>query len=96
MNPFQSPRSYEEFLYTLRERHPSIRSSTPILVRRGKRVAIVQGEITFAQGYRITARERISSDSGQVIIESCVVRQSTASERSGHREHISSSQACSS
>lgn len=70
MNPLQSLQSYEEFLYTLRERHPSIQSSTLILVRRGKQVAIVHGEIIFARGFRITARERLSSDIGQVVIES--------------------------
>lgn len=70
MNPFESLRSYEELLYTLRQRYTSVLRSTLILIRRGKRVAIVQGEIAFSKGYRITVRERLSNDSGQLVIES--------------------------
>ena len=69
MNPFQSLRDYEEFVYTLRQRFPSINGSTLVLVRRGKRVATLQGEITFPQGYRIAVKERLSFDEGPVMIE---------------------------
>lgn len=70
MNPFQSLRDYEEFAYTLRERFPAIERSTLVVIPRGKRVAVVQGEITFAKGYRITVKERLSFDSDSVVIES--------------------------
>ncbi|ODS32610.1 MAG: hypothetical protein SCARUB_02262 [Candidatus Scalindua rubra] len=70
MNPFQSLREYEEFIYTLKQRHQSVQRSTLIVARRGKRTAIVLGEITFAKGYRITLRERISFDVERVVIES--------------------------
>jgi hypothetical protein len=56
MNPFQSLRDYEEFVYTLRKRFPSINGSTLVLVRRGKRVATLQGEITFSKGFRIAVK----------------------------------------
>jgi hypothetical protein len=69
MNPFQSLRDYEEFVYTLKRRFPSVQRSTLMVVQRGKRTAIVQGEITFVQGYRITVRERLSFDEGPVVIE---------------------------
>jgi hypothetical protein len=69
MNPFQSLRDYEEYVYTLRQRFPSIERSTLILIRRGKRTAILQGEIGFAQGYRISLKERLSFDNGPVSIE---------------------------
>ena len=69
MNPFQSLRDYEEFVYTLRQRFPSINGSTLVLVRRGKRVATLQGEITFPQGLRIAVKERLSFDEGPVVIE---------------------------
>ena len=69
MNPFQSLRDYEEFIYTLKERFPSIQRSTLIVVQRGKRVATLQGEITLAQGYRIVSKERLSFDEGSVVIE---------------------------
>lgn len=70
MNPFLSLHNYEEFIYTLKKSYPSVQSSTLIIVRRGKRTAIVQGEIIFAKGYRITIKERLSFDIDQVVIES--------------------------
>ena len=70
MSPFQSLRNYAELIYTLKQRHPSIQRSTLIVVRRGKRTAVVQGEITFSKGYRSIVKERLSLDSEQVIIES--------------------------
>ena len=70
MSPFQSLRNYEEFIYTLKQQYPSIQRSTLIVVRRGKRTAVVQGEITFSKGYRIILKERLSFDKEQVVIES--------------------------
>jgi len=69
MNPFQSLSDYEEFVYTLAQRFPDVLGSTLIVVRRGKRMATLQGEITFLQGYRITLKERLSFDEGSVVIE---------------------------
>lgn len=69
MNPFQSLRDYEEYVYTLRQRFPSIERSNLVLIRRGKRTAILQGEIGFVQGYRISLKERLSFDNGTVSIE---------------------------
>ena len=69
MNPFLSLRNYEEFVYTLNQRFPSVKGSTLTVVPRGKRMAILQGEIFFAQGYRIIVRERLSFDKGPVLIE---------------------------
>ena len=54
---------------TLKQRFPSINSSTLVLVRRGKRVATLQGEITFPKGLRIAVKERLSFDEGPVMIE---------------------------
>jgi len=69
MNPFQSLRDYEEFVYTLRQRFPSIQGTTLVVVQRGKRIATLQGEISFPQGVRITLKERLSFDEGPVVIE---------------------------
>lgn len=69
MNPFQSLRDYERFIYTLKQRFPLIQSSTLVVLTRGKRVAILQGELTFTQGYRIAIKERLSFDSDEVRIE---------------------------
>ena len=69
VNPFQSIRDYEEYIYTLKQRFPVIERSTLVLIRRGKRVAVLQGELSFAGGYRITIQERLSFDTDQVEIE---------------------------
>lgn len=69
MNPLQSLRDYEEYVYTLRQRFPVISRSTLVIVRRGKRTALLQGEIVCAEGYRITLKERLSCDNEQVVIE---------------------------
>ncbi len=69
MNPFQSLRDYEEYVYTVKQQFPTIERSTIVIIRRGKLTAILQGEIVFAKGYRITLRERLSCDDGPVVIE---------------------------
>lgn len=69
MNPFLSLRSYEKFVYTLDQRFHSIKRSTLTVIRRGKRMAILQGEIAFGQGFRIVLKERLSFDEGPVVIE---------------------------
>lgn len=48
---------------------PVVERSTLVVIRRGKRVAILQGEIAFARGYRVTVQERLSLDMGAVVIE---------------------------
>lgn len=70
MNPFQSLRDYEEFIYTLKQQFPAVQRSTLVVVPRGKRVAVLQGELSFDQGYRLTIRERLSLDTDALAIES--------------------------
>jgi hypothetical protein len=69
VNPFQSIHEYEEYIYTLKQRFSSIQRSTLVVIRRGKRVAVLKGELSFADGYRITVQERLSFDTGTVEIE---------------------------
>lgn len=69
VNPFRSLRDYEDFIYTLQQRYTAIQRSTLIVVPRGKRVAVLRGELSFSEGYRITVQERLSFDAGQVVIE---------------------------
>jgi hypothetical protein len=69
VNPFQSLRDYEEFIYTLKQLYPTIQRSTLVVVPRGKRVAVLRGELTFVHGFRITIQERLSFDFGAVVIE---------------------------
>ncbi|MFZ5909957.1 MAG: toxin-antitoxin system TumE family protein [Chloroflexota bacterium] len=70
MNPFRSFREYEEYVYTLKQRFSNIQRSTLVVIRRGKRAAILKGEIAFEQGYRVTVQERLSFDTGTIEIES--------------------------
>lgn len=41
MNPFQSLLDYEEFVYTLQQSFSPIKSSSLVVIRRGKRVAVL-------------------------------------------------------
>jgi len=70
MNPFHSFRDYEEFIYTLQQRFPCVKSSSLVVIRRGKSVAILQGDLTLDAGYRLVVHERLSSESEIVVIES--------------------------
>ena len=47
VNPFQSLREYEEFIYTLRQQFPSVRQLTLVLIPRGRRIATLRGEVLF-------------------------------------------------
>ena len=68
MNPFQSLRDYEEFIYTLGQQFPSISHSTLVIVRRGARVATVSGEIAFSGEHRLVVRERLTFDAGPLVL----------------------------
>lgn len=69
MNPFHSLREYEQFIYTLQQQFPILQSSTLVVVPRGKRMAILQGELLFPDGYRLAVKERLSLDDGELRIE---------------------------
>lgn len=69
MNPYQSLRDYEEFIYTLPQQFRSISSSTLVVIRRGGRMVTVSGEIIFAQGYRLIVKERLTFDTGPLVLK---------------------------
>ena len=69
MNPFSSLAEYELYVYTLRQRFPSILRSTLVVIRRGARFAELTGEIEVVGGFRLVVYERLSWDSGPVRIE---------------------------
>jgi hypothetical protein len=70
VNPFHSQREYEEFIYTLPVRHPSVMSSTLVVAPRGSRVVVLTGELTFPSGHRLQVKERLTSDGGPLRLES--------------------------
>ena len=69
MNPFQSLRDYETFIYSLPEQFPSILQSMLVVVQRGRSYAELSGEVLFAAGYRLVVYERLTWDSGPLLIE---------------------------
>lgn len=69
MNAFQSPRDYEELIYTLPQQYASITYSTLVVVRRGARMVLVSGEIGFHGGYRLIVKERLTFDAGPLVLE---------------------------
>ena len=68
MNPFQSLREYERFVYTLPQQNPRLVRSTLIVARRGRRYAELTGELVFPGGYRLVAYERLAWDTGPLAI----------------------------
>jgi hypothetical protein len=69
VNPFQSLRDYEEFVYTLPQQFTAIVSCTLVVARRGALVVTTTGEIHFSKGYRLTVKERLSLENGPLVLE---------------------------
>jgi hypothetical protein len=69
MNPFQSLRDYEIFVYTLSEQFPCILRSTLVVAQRGRTFAELTGEVLFRDGHRLNVYERLVWDSGVLTIE---------------------------
>lgn len=59
MNHFQSLRKYEDFIYDLPNLFPTIVYSTLVAARLSAKQARVNGEIVFADSYRLVVNERI-------------------------------------
>jgi hypothetical protein len=68
VNPYQSLRDYEEFVYNLPQQFLSIVSSTLVVVRRGARMVTVSGEIIFPDDYRLVVKERLTFDVGPLVL----------------------------
>lgn len=69
MNPFQSLRDYELWVYSLPEQYKAIKYSTLLVAQRGRKLAELAGEIAFLRGYRLVVYERLTWDTGQLLIE---------------------------
>jgi hypothetical protein len=69
MNPFQSLREYELFVYALPQQFPRIVRSTLVVAQRGQFYAEVNGEIAFPAAYRLNVYERLTWDTGPLVIE---------------------------
>ena len=69
MNPFQSLREYERFVYTLQQEYPTVQRSTLVVAQRGRLFAELRGELALAGGFRLVVYERLSWDTGPLTIE---------------------------
>lgn len=69
MNAFQSLRDYEDFIYTLPQRFPGIGMSTLVLAQRSRHYAELAGELVFATSHRLIVYERLTWETGALIIE---------------------------
>jgi len=58
-NPLRTAEDYELFLYTLKEKFPSICRSTISFIRRGASLARIIGELYFDYDIRLVVRERL-------------------------------------
>jgi hypothetical protein len=59
VNYFQSLRKYEDFMYDLPNLFPTIVYSTLVAARLSAKQARVNGEVVFADSYRLVVNERI-------------------------------------
>lgn len=69
MNPFQSLRDYEVYVYTLTQRYSSILRSTLIVAQRGRRYVELAGELTLLDGFRLSVYERLTLETRKLTIE---------------------------
>ncbi len=69
MNPFQSLRDYELFIYTLVQKFPLVQSSTLTLAQKGRLFAELTGTIFFSDGYRMTVYELLAWNDQLLIID---------------------------
>ena len=69
MNPFQSLREYEEFIYSLSRGSTIVESSTLVVVRRSRLLVIVEGELRLHGGYRLRVEEHLTLEYGSLRID---------------------------
>ena len=58
---FTSFAAYEQFIYALPSRYPAIHSSTLVLVRRGRYIALMRGVIYFSADIRLQTYEELAA-----------------------------------
>lgn len=69
MNPFQSLRKYEEFIYGLSRDSTVVEFSTLVVVRRSRLLVIVEGELRLRGGYRLLVEEHLTLEYGSLRID---------------------------
>lgn len=69
MNPFQSLRDYELYVYSLQRRFSQVTRSTLVVAQRGRLFAELTGEMVVEDRFRLSAYERLTWDTGALTIE---------------------------
>jgi hypothetical protein len=75
VNPFLSLREYEQFVYTLQQRHPAVLRSTLTIARQGRGLARLTGELHFIKGYRLVISEILTWDAGSLLIQHLLIEE---------------------
>ncbi len=65
-DPLVSPEAYQEFIYTLPERYPSIRRSTLVYIPSGTLFGRVQGVLIFAHDIILCAQQYLNFELGVI------------------------------
>ncbi len=60
MNPLQSLREYERFVYALPDQFAAVTASTLVVFQADNNFATIRGDLYFVDGYRLSARERLN------------------------------------
>jgi hypothetical protein len=68
MSPFRSLRDYERFVYSLQSHFTGIGESTLVVLQRSRIFAEVSGELHFRNGRRMDVYERLTWDSGSIML----------------------------
>jgi hypothetical protein len=68
MNPLQSLRDYEAFVYTLPQQYPIVASSSLVVFQADENFATVRGDLYFVDGYRLVVRERLNMAAQPLVI----------------------------
>lgn len=69
MNPFQSLREYEEYIYGLPRNNASVDASTLVVIRRSRLLVIVEGELRFRDDLRLVITEHLTLEYGALVID---------------------------
>lgn len=73
-NPLASRELYEEYIYTIVERHVGISRSTLTLVPRSATVAHASGKVELASGLEVRVRETIDFEDARILDYSYEIR----------------------
>lgn len=60
MNPLQSLREYETFVYSLPQKFAAVAASTLVIFQADDNFATLRGDLYFVDGYRLVVRERLN------------------------------------